>query len=372
LLPELAAASAEQIAGAMAQALANLELPETPAGARQQRWATPNHVELELPTMRLRRFGAERQPRPVLICAPYSLHGATIADFARGHSLVSTLLAGGLGPVYVTQWRSATPTMRFVSIDNLLADLNVAADALDAPVDMIGICQGGWLAAVFAARFPGKVRKLVIAGAPIDIGAGHSTLSRIARATPWPVFEGLVTLGRGLSSGQRALALWDQRSLSADIIRSNLQLDDISSKAYLRKLADRFRSWYAVTVDLPGAYYLQVVEWLYRQNRLANGHFIALGRRIDLSRLTVPTFLLAARHDQTVAPEQLFALRRLVGTYRDKTEQLLVDGPHLSLFMGARTLREVWPRITAWLIGKSGPRARRRRADPSRACSATG
>ena len=55
--------------------------------------------------------------------------------------------------------------------------------------------------------------------------------------------------------------------------------------AQLRDLQVRFEDWYDLTLDLPGTYYLQVVSWLFKQNRLAAGNFVALGRRIDLSSL---------------------------------------------------------------------------------------
>jgi hypothetical protein len=39
------------------------------------------------------------------------------------------------------------------------------------------------MALIYAARFPGKVRKLALAGAPIDIAAGFR-ISRAARRAP--------------------------------------------------------------------------------------------------------------------------------------------------------------------------------------------
>jgi hypothetical protein len=132
-------------------------------------WTTSNTVALELASMRLRNFSTGTGGLATLICAPYALHSATVADFAPGHSVVEALCQGGLPRVFVTDWRSATPETRYFSIDNYLADLNVAVDELGPPVDLIGLCQGGWLALVYAARFPKKVRPLVLVGAPIDI-----------------------------------------------------------------------------------------------------------------------------------------------------------------------------------------------------------
>ena len=36
---------------------------------------------------------------------------------------------------------------------------------LGGRASLVGLCQGGWLAAAYAARFPGKVAKLVLVGA---------------------------------------------------------------------------------------------------------------------------------------------------------------------------------------------------------------
>ena len=102
-------------------------------------WTTPNAVVLQLPSMRLREFSRRDSAQPpVLVCAPYALHGALIADFATNHSLVQALQRDGVNRIYVPDWCSASPDMRCLSIDNYLADLNVAIDEVGAPVDLVG------------------------------------------------------------------------------------------------------------------------------------------------------------------------------------------------------------------------------------------
>jgi poly(3-hydroxyalkanoate) synthetase len=99
-----------------------------------------------------------------------------VADFATGHSLVAALRQAGLQRIFVTDWRSATSEMRFLGVDDYLAELNVVVDEIGGMADLVGLCQGGWMALVYAARFPAKVRKLVLAGASIDIAAASSAL----------------------------------------------------------------------------------------------------------------------------------------------------------------------------------------------------
>jgi poly(3-hydroxyalkanoate) synthetase len=350
LWPALAAASTSGMMSALAGQLAQLGDAVAKTDAPTSKWATANRVALELPCMRLREFCADGRAVPTLVCAPFALHRATIADFAPGHSLVRALRGAGLSHICVTDWLSADPEMRYLSIDSYLADLDVAVDELGSKVDLIGLCQGGWMALLFAARFPEKVHKLVLAGAPVDIRAGQSALSGLAAQIPFAVFERLVEVGGGRILGDRVLGLWGPRTLDGESVRQILQVPQRLRGAAFRKLEAEFQEWYAATVDLPGTYYLQVVEWLYKENRLAEGKLVALGHRIDLARVHVPLFLLAARDDELVAPAQLFATENLVGTPPRAIEKALAPCNHGGLFMGRTILADYWPRIARWLI----------------------
>jgi poly(3-hydroxyalkanoate) synthetase len=76
---------------------------------------------------------------------------------------------------------------------------------------------------------------------------------------------------------------------------------------------------------LPGRWYLQVIKQLFKENRLAKGEFVALGRKLNLRDI------------------------KYLGTPRDRIVQKTVPGGHIGLFMGARTLKEYWPSIAQWI-----------------------
>jgi poly(3-hydroxybutyrate) depolymerase len=346
----LAAASAGEMASALGRQFSELAVGYgANCSLNEPVWATPNQISLELPSMRLRRFAGSREGTPTLVCAPLALHDATLTDFAPGHSLIEALQVSGLGNVFVTDWRSASPEIRLYAIDNYLAELNVVVDELGGYANLVGLCQGGWMALSYAARYPTKVRALVVTGTPVDIQAGASELSQIAQKVPLSTFKRLVEIGDGRIRGTHLLQLWKNPPLDSEVIHRLLQIrEDIASEDS-RRLIALFREWYGRPIDLPGIFYLQVVNWLYKENQLARGRFIGLGRDIDLSRVTVPIFLLGARDDEIVAPEQLLAVRRLVGTQRNQIRQAMIACSHLGLFMGARTVRSVWPKIARWL-----------------------
>ena len=156
-----------------------------------------------------------------VVVAPYALHRANIADFAREHSVIETLLREGATRLFLIDWRSAVPERRFDSIDTHLAELNVVVDDIGcgAPVALVGLCEGGWLATVFTGHFPNKVRALALVGAPIDITAEPSVLSGMANTTPSAVIDELLKLGDGLLLGRLLLASWPLAQASSDEIR---------------------------------------------------------------------------------------------------------------------------------------------------------
>ena len=308
-------------------------------------WATPNEVAATTPTMRLRRFvGDATGDAPVLIVAPFAVHDAGIADLAPGHSLVATLAACGLGPIYLTEWKSATPAMAQFSIDAYLADLNVAVDLAGGHPAMVGLCQGGWLSLLYASVFPGKPRRLVVAGAPVDTSSSSSIADGARIAAPAMVASMIASSG-GLVSGAETLAAFrasgGAETDAAEILQVERPVDDA--------LHARYQAWDQHAVDLPGVYYTEVLNWLFRENRLALGSFPAFGRPAPLSQVTAPLYLLAGGRDFIAPPQQVRAAAERVGTKQSEIVYAQADCGHLSLFLGARTLRENWPAIAAWL-----------------------
>lgn len=347
--PALAAASAVETASSMAAQLWDLApAAEDARAAQEPEGATPGKIALELDSVRLRDFTTAESGVPTLLCTPLALHGAAVADLAAGHSLVEALRGAGIDRLFMADWRSASPDMRSLGIDEYLAVLNVLIDEVGGRVDLVGLCQGGWLSLIYAARFPAKVRKLVMVGAPIDLAAAHCGLSAVAEATPLTVFQGLVNSGNGLVIGRSIAKFWGNPTDTKHVHEILQTAHPIGSPEFTQ-LEASFRKWNSWTIDVPGKYYLEVVEKLYKRNELAGGNFVALGQRIDLAQLRLPIYLLAGSADDVVAPEQALALQRLVGTAPEALCHQVAPCNHLSLFMGRRTLEEYWPAIVRWL-----------------------
>jgi poly(3-hydroxyalkanoate) synthetase len=158
-----------------------------------------------------------------------------------------------------------------------------------------------------------------------------------------------VAEGGGLMLGRFMLAGWKNMHADEQYVQKHIDLyEHMDDPAYLEK-TELFESWYENPLDLPGRWYLQVIRSIFKENQLAKGEFIALGRRIELRNITCPVYLLAGDRDDITPPEQVFGAEALLGTPKEKIVKRLAPGGHVGLFMGSSTLRDVWPDVAQWI-----------------------
>ena len=312
--------------------------------------ATPNTLRLDLRTMALREYGKPVEGNiPTLVDAPHAGHTSMIADYHKGQSLIETLMANGHPHVLLTDWKSATPDMANLEVDNYLEEMLTVIEDLGGKVNLVGLCQGGWVSAMIASRFPDKVNSLVLAGAPIDTNAGDGPIKNMAQESPMSFYEDMVATSGGLMPGRYMLQGWKNMHPEEHYFKNYVSLyEHIDDPEYLSK-EESFESWYENPIDLPGRWYLQVIQQLFKENRFAKGEFVGLGRVLNLNAITCPTYLLAGKDDDITTPEQVLAAEQLISTSAKNIRKKTVPGGHIGLFMGSRTLRETWPEISKWI-----------------------
>jgi len=327
------------------------EVVKTEVTPGKPHWASKNKVLVTLHTFTLRDFstkGAGKET-PVLIIPPYAGHTSEIADFQKKQSLVEALLDNGIKNVVLTDWHSATQKMKDYDIDNYLADLHVAVKDLGGHVHMVGLCQGGWMAAIYAARFPDQVSSLVLAGAPIDTHAGSGPIEEDAKKYPMSFFEGLVATGNGLLLGKYMLQGFKGMHPEKQYVDKYVELyEHIDDPSYIKRTED-FEKWYENPLNLPGRWYLQVIKYLFKGNYFVKGKFIALGKTLNPKDIKCPLYLLAGAKDDITPKEQVFAAEKYFGTTAKHIVKDLAKGGHIGLFMGTTAVTTNWPKIADWL-----------------------
>jgi poly(3-hydroxybutyrate) depolymerase len=167
-----------------------------------------------------------------------------------------------------------------------------------------------------------------------------------------------------LMRGGTMLRRWKNMHPEEHYINSHIDLyEHIDDPVYLKK-EETFESWYENPIDLPGRWYMQAVIQLFKENRLAKGSFIGLGRRLNLKHIICPVYLLAGETDDITTSEQVFDAEKYLGTPKGRIQKQLVPGGHIGLFMGSRTPTDTWPKIARWIRDCSGERQSWSRGHP--------
>jgi len=317
-------------------------------------WNTANKVILDLNTLELRDFSKKGAGIYTLIVPPYAGHTSTIVDFSPEQSLIETLLENEIEKVCSIDWKSATQGMKDYNIDNYLNELDICVDELGGRVNLAGMCQGGWLATMYAARFPEKVNTLIMGGTPIDTDAGEGVIKEYAHNLPMEFFEMLVAMGGGVLKGDFMLGGFKSLNFEKQYIHKYVMLyENIDDPAYVQKF-ETFEGWYEHTINLPGKWYLQVVKELFKENRLFKGEFVGLGRKLSLGDIKCPVYLLAGENDDLTPKEQVLNAQEHLGTRKSEIVKDIANGGHIGLFMGTKPLSENWPKIARWIKEHSG------------------
>jgi poly(3-hydroxyalkanoate) synthetase len=333
---------------------------------RPPRWSLPHEIVLETPIARLRDFSPERPVDvvPTLVLPPQAGHDSCIVDYSPEQSQMGVIVEAGLERALTLDWVGATAATAHASIDDYLGVVDGAVEHCGGRVNLIGDCQGGWLATIYAALEPERVNTLTIAGAPVDFHAGEPVVGEVVRLLApggdLRFYEQLVASNGGVMRGEDILSGFVLIQPGNEISRQVELLRNPDDPTHVERYRE-FEDWFKHTQDIPGAFYLWIVRRLFRDNALVDGSLEVGGRRVDLGRIAMPLNLLAGAADHITPPDQVFALADSASTPDHLVTRREADGGHLGLFMGHASLREHGPPLLAEVLGHSlsAPSSRR-------------
>lgn len=314
---------------------------------RPPQWATHHSVVAEWPIARLRDFAAADAGAmtPALFLPPQAGHDSCIVDYDPVQSQVGTAREAGLLRVLSLDWLGATQATKNASIEDYVTVIAEAIASVGGRVHLVGDCQGGWLATIYAALHPDSVETLTIAGAPIDFHAGepliHDWMQVLSPGRDLEFYRTMVRLNDGILPGELLLAGFITMQPHTELDRQLQLLAHLHEPDYVERYR-KFNAWFRHCQPVPGAFYLWIVEHLFHNNELIAGTLRVGERTVDLGQITCPLHLLAGKTDHITPPPQVFALADYVGTNPAEVTTGTTTGGHLGLFMGHEALQEHW------------------------------
>jgi polyhydroxyalkanoate synthase len=287
----------------------------------------------------------------LLVMAP--TNKAYILDLAPGQSLIEFLLGRGYD-IYIMDWDAPGDDERDLKIEDYVLDFipdclrRVQQDSGEDEVTLIGYCAGGMLSAIHVALVPdGPVKNLVCFTTPVDFSK-MGLFRSMADAKVFDVDRLVDSVGIIPADLVRA---GFESLRPASKVASQLRLwDNLWNDEFVKgfRMTER---WGNETLPLPGAYFRQTVKELLRGNALYERTLRIAGRKVDLAKITVPFLHIMAQYDHIVPPACAHPLVERVGS-RDK-EEVVLPGGHVSIAAGANAVKRMWPKLDAWLQGRS-------------------
>lgn len=318
----------------------------------EPKWAHSHKVVKTWPVARLLDYSAARPKAKVatLVLPPQAGHSSSIVDFARDQSQMVTIRDCGLDRLFTLDWTPATEESKDFSIDDYLAIMDESIDSLGGKANLVGDCQGGWLATIYAALHPDKTNSLTIGGAPIDYHAGNGVILEwidvMGGRTDITAYRDMVKANNGLYAGSNQVTGFKMMQPAGEIERIWGLLPQINDTEAVRRYTE-FTDWFEWTHDISGAFYLWIVEELFAGNKLIKGTLQIGGEYVDLAKIDCQVNLLAGTQDHITPADQVWALADYISTPKDQVARELVDAGHLGLFMGHTSLRNHWTTLMA-------------------------
>ena len=311
--------------------------------------ASPKEVVFEYDKIKLYHYKSEAPITcrvPVLISyalvnRPYML------DLQPDRSFIRRLLQEGL-EVYVIDWGYPTQADKYVTLDDYLnMYLNDCVDcvrdsARHGAINLMGICQGGTFAAIYAALYPKKIKNLITIVTPVDFSTNDALLFRWSKNMNVDAMVDTygVISGEVLSAGYLMLKPFMKISKYVDILDA---MDDHEKvENFLR-----MEQWILDSPAQAGECYRQFIKELYQQNKLARGGLMVGEKPVDIKKITMPLLNIYASDDHIVPPNASTPLNDLVGS-SDK-ELYSFKGGHIGVFVSAKSQKELAPAIANWL-----------------------
>jgi len=295
------------------------------------------------------------QPRtdlgPLLIV--YALvNRPTMTDLQSDRSLIRGLLDAGQ-EVYLVDWGYPDANDQHLTLDDYVNGYidrcvaQVSARHGDAPINLLGICQGGTLSLCYAALHPERIARLVTMVTPVDFQTPDNLLGTWARGLDVDLLvdslgnipgEWLNWVFMALKpfrlSGQKYVDLIDLVD-DPDAVRNFLRME----------------KWISDSPDQAGEAFRQFIKACYQENALVHGTLELGGRTVDLGAVTMPVLNVYATADHLVPPDASRALRDLVGS--DDYSEHAFRGGHIGIYVSSRA-RKIPAEIVDWIAQRVG------------------
>ena len=275
-----------------------------------------------------------------------------VLDLQPDRSLMKKLLDEGLD-IYIMDWGYPTKADRYLTMEDYI--LGYMSDAIDfvrktnkvEKIHKMGICQGGLFSMIYAALHPEKLQSLTTYVAPYDFT--NTNCNMLYKWTKYVDVDSMAD-SMGTISADVLNGAFSMLKPSMDIAKyfgvMDMQGDEEKLMNFLR-----MEKWKSDTPDLSGEMFRKYIKDLFRDNKLIKNEFELDGQNVNLKNMTVPFLNVYATEDNIIPNESTMGIMDKLGS-KDK-ELYAFPGGHIGVFVGAKSQKELAPKVAKWVMDRS-------------------
>jgi len=275
-----------------------------------------------------------------------------VLDLQPDRSLMKKLLDEGLD-IYIMDWGYPKRQHKYLTMEDYIVEfMGGAVDYIrkttkNDKIHKMGICQGGTFSTIYAALFPEKLKSLTVYVTPYDFSDQGSCM--LYKWTKDIDVDAMVD-NLGIIPADMLGAGFSSLKPSMDVSKYFGVMDMLGDKEKLLNFL-RMEKWKADCPDLAGEMFRKYIKDLWRDNKLIKGELEIGGRKVDLKNVTMPFLNVYATEDNIIPNNSTIPVNDLIGS-KDK-ELYAFPGGHIGVFVGAKSQKELAPKVAKWVAEKS-------------------
>lgn len=278
-----------------------------------------------------------------------------VLDLRPGHSFVEYMLKQGYD-IYLLDWGIPGPEDRNLKFDDYVLEYLPRALRKFKAVSgceqfsILGWCLGALISTMYACLRPDDgLKNLILLTAPLDFSDKEH--GAFTKWTSHPSFDAnRIVEAFGNVPGEMIDAGAKMLKPVENYIGSYLALWENLDNPHTVEAWHAMNTWVRDIIPMAGGAYQQLINELYKQNRLMEGTLMLRGERVDLAKLTANVFNVIAEADHITPPCQSERVMDLIGS-KDK-ELFRVRGGHIGIMAGRGAEKNTWPHIDTWLAAR--------------------
>jgi polyhydroxyalkanoate synthase len=211
-------------------------------------------------------------------------------------------------------------------------------------MNLLGVCQGGYLALCYTALFPTLIHQLITIATPVDFHVGKAVLKNIVEKIDFaPLFNIYGNLpGSVISDLLETISPF--KAEFSSVLLANRAVS--GQKNFYAKMCE----WVYDSPDQAGKMFMTFIEEVIIENKLIHKKLVINHKIIDLTSIHIPVLNIYATTDHLWPVEITEALKKYIPP--KYYQEYIFEGTHLGMMVSKKGLKDISTVIGQWIVEK--------------------